>query len=69
MGLGVARPAKRTAGMAAGEHRTGSNRPGDVAPPGRQPGWLAAAVAQAERAVRATAVEPVDEPLATDDSE
>jgi hypothetical protein len=38
-------------------------------PRGKQPGWLAAAVAEAERAVSMTAVEPADEPRVTDDTE
>ena len=44
-------------------------RQATLLPPGKQPGWLAAAVAEAERAASAPAVEPADESRGSDDGE
>ena len=38
-------------------------------PPGKQPRWLLAAVAEADRAMDAQGVEPTDEPLASGEQE
>jgi hypothetical protein len=59
--LGVG-PAKRTKRMAAGSTIREAIRQATPPPSGKHPGWLAAAVAKAERTVTAPAVEAAEEP-------
>jgi hypothetical protein len=68
--MGIARPRGRPARLATGSDSARSDPPSDIAAVGKQPGWLAAAVTEAESGLsRQPAEPPEQDPRASEDGD